>query len=315
MDPSRATQLALGFWPARAFSAALELGIYDLLSGGAMDADQIAERLGLRSPSLPALLDALVGLGALARADGRYSLVGPVDAGLAELAGTAAYRAWADLPAALRGDVRPTMFSDLAADPAALRRFVEAMGSVSAPLHAALIERLDGAGTVCDVGGADGRLAVALARRHPGLRVITFDLPALLPLAEATIEAAGVGGRVTAVAGDFLSDPLPSVDTVVLSLVLLDWPVDDKRRLLAAVAQALPEGGKVVVLDRMEQRPGPERGTFELLRSLHLLVTHGDAFPFSVEELAGWLAEAGFSSPVAVPLGDGFSLAVADRTG
>lgn len=79
MDPSRAAQLALGFWPARAFSAALELGVIDVLADGPLDAGTIAARLDLRSPSVPMLLDALVGLGALARDGGRYASTGVVD--------------------------------------------------------------------------------------------------------------------------------------------------------------------------------------------------------------------------------------------
>jgi hypothetical protein len=61
---------------------------------------------------------------------------------------------------------------------------------------------------------------------------------------------------------------------------------------------------RVVVVDRMER---PERPTavFDLLRSLHLLVTVGDAFHYTPAELAGWLDEAGFTAaaPVALPAG------------
>ena len=315
MDPSRATQLALGFWPARAFRAALELGVFDLLADAPLDEAAVADRLGLRSPAVGDLLDALVGLGALERVDGGYRAE-PVDPAVLDVAGTGAYRAWADLPAALRGEPRPTMFEALAGDPDALRRFARAMGEVSAPLHAALAERLDGTGTVCDLGGADGRLAVILAERHPELRVVTVDLPAFVPLAEAAARGAGVAERVTVIGGDFFVDPVPPADVVVLSLVLLDWPADAKVRLLRRAAGALPAGGTLAVLDRLEEGPSrPARTTFELLRSLHLLVTQGDAHPYTAEELRGWLAAAGFGPPELQPVGDGFTLAVAERTG
>lgn len=315
MDPSRATQLALGYWPARAFGAALELGVFDLLADAPLDAAAVADRLGLRSPAVGDLLDALVGLGALERVDAGYRAE-PVDRALLDAAGTAAYRAWADLPGALRGELRPSMFEAMAGDPDALRRFAGAMGEVSAPLHAALAERLDGKGTVCDLGGADGRLAATLARRHPELRVVTVDLPAFVPLAEAAVQAAGVADRVTVVGGDFFTDPVPPADVVVLSLVLLDWPADDKQRLLRRAAGALPAGGTLAVLDRLEEGSSRrERTTFELLRSLHLLVTQGDAHPYGAGELAGWLAAAGFGPPELLAVGNGFTLALAERTG
>lgn len=315
MDPSRATQLALGYWPARAFSAALELGIFELLAEEPLGAAAVADRLGLRSPAVGDLLDALVGLGALERVDAGYRAT-PVDRALLDVAGTDAYRAWTDLPAALRGGPRPSMFEALARDPDALRRFARAMGEVAAPLHEALAERLEGRGTVCDLGGADGGLAVTLARRHPELRVVTVDLPAFVPLAEAAVQDAGVAGRVTVVGGDFFTDPVPPADVVVLSLVLLDWPADDKLRLLRRAAGALPAGGTLAVLDRLEEGEArPERTTVELLRSLHLLVTLGDAHPYTADELGGWLAAAGFGPPELQPVGSGFTLVLAERTG
>jgi hypothetical protein len=100
---------------------------------------------------------------------------------------------------------------------------------------------------------------------------------------------------VEAVAGDVLRDALPAADVAVLSMVLLDWPTDDKRRILAAVAAALPPGGRVFVVDRMDGAEQERAGTFAHLRSLHLLAMFGDAFSFGYDELVGWLDEAGFA--------------------
>jgi hypothetical protein len=93
-------------------------------------------------------------------------------------------------------------------------------------------------------------------------------------------------------------------DTAVLCLVLLDWDVEHKRRLLARVAAS---SRRIIVVDRMGL---PERPTaaFELLRSLHLLVTVGDAHHYTYDELVGWLAEVGLTAEAPVALDGGFTL-------
>ena len=137
--------------------------------------------------------------------------------------------------------------------------------------------------------------------------VTTFDRPAFAPLAEQV-----VGDEVVVVSGDLFTDELPPADTVVLSLVLLDWDVDRKRRLLASAARAAP---RLVVLERLADAARPERTPFELLQSLHLLVTHGDAFPSTAEELQALVVEAGYGAPLLTDVDGGFTLLVAERTG
>jgi DNA-binding Lrp family transcriptional regulator len=288
VDPTRATQLALGFWPARAFSAAAEVGVFALLEAeGPLPVGVLADRLGLRSPAVVDLLDALVALGVLARDGDAYrSLVVP-DPSLLGAADGDAYRAWAELPAALRGE-RASMFAGLGPDE--LARFAAAMGEVSAPAHAAVADLVAPGERVCDVGGGDGRLAVAIAER--GAVATTFDR--LVP---------DVPG-VSAVGGDFFVDELPPSDTAVLCLVLLDWSTDDKRRLLARVAAST---GRIIVVDRLGP-PDRPTGAFDLLRSLHLLVTVGDAFHYSYDDLVGWLSEVGLVAGPPREVGAGLTL-------
>lgn len=317
MDPQRSYRLALGYWSARALGAAAELGVLELLASAPRTVDELRTSLGLRSPSLVDLLDALVGLEVLVRDGPRYALAGPVAAEVGRLAGADAFRAWADLAEVLRAGDRsgPSMFQRLAADDDALDRFAEAMAAAAAPAHDGLVGRVDwtDARTVCDVGGADGRLAVALARRHPHLHVVTVDLPAMTSRAGVRIAAAGLDDRVSAVAADVLTDPLPGADVVICSLVLLDWAEQAKLALLRAARAALGPAGRLVVVDRLRSvdPAAPPRPTFELLRSLHLLVTEGEAHHYDLDQLAGWLAATGFAAPVVEDVDGGFTLAVA----
>ncbi|MCU1373078.1 MAG: methyltransferase, partial [Actinomycetia bacterium] len=212
----------------------------------------------------------------------------------------AAYRAWAGLPDALRGGPRASMFDAMTAEETV--DFAEAMAGVTAPAHAAVAELVVEGERVCDLGGADGRLAVTLARA--GARVTTLDRPAFAPLAGRVVAASGVADRITVVSGDFFADALPASDTAVLSLVLLDWDTEAKRRLLRRVAAST---GRIIVVDRLA---APERPTaaFELLRSLHLLVTVGDAHHYTADQLSGWLAEVGFRAAAPRAATGGFTV-------
>jgi SAM-dependent methyltransferase len=177
------------------------------------------------------------------------------------------------------------------------------MADAAAPGHAGLVDalELDGDERVLDVGGADGALARRLLTRHPHLRCTVLDRPALAPLAHG----------VDFVAGDAFADAWPPADVVVLSLVLLDWDTEQKQALLAKAHDALPAGGRLIVLDRFDE-PRPD-GSLALLHALHLLVTVGPAHPFDAEQLATWLAAAGFERPDVQRLTGGFSLAVARK--
>jgi predicted O-methyltransferase YrrM len=300
VDATRVTQLALGYWPARAFTAAGELGVYEeLATNGPLGVGTLAERLGVRSPSFGELLDALVGLGVLAREGDRYSLPGEVPPSeLLALGDAASFAAWAALPDVLRSGARGrSMFEEVAADPDQLARFVEVMAQASAAARAAVAAlTFAGGAHILDVGGADGRLAVELATEHPDVRCTTFDLPPMTELAVARIRDRGLAERVAALAGDFFTDPLPSADVVVLSHVLLDWDEPEKRGLLASAYGALSPGGRLVVADRVGRSPSADgqRTTFDRLRSLHLLVLLGETYPYGPDDLAPWVNDAGF---------------------
>ena len=102
--------------------------------------------------------------------------------------------------------------------------------------------------TLCDVGGASGVLA---AQRHPHLRAISFDLPAVERIAKRTLVAFGVDDRVAAVAGDFFVDDLPSADVLVMSNILHDWNDDQKLTLITKAYRSLMDGGRLVVIENI----------------------------------------------------------------
>ena len=71
---------------------------------------------------------------------------------------------------------------------------MSAMRGISAPNFQALAEKFDFSKyrTLCDVGGATGLLSSLVARRHPHLKCLSFDLPEVEPIARRWIAKDGI---------------------------------------------------------------------------------------------------------------------------
>jgi hypothetical protein len=287
-----------------------------------MDVSALRERLGLHARSAHDFLDTLVALGFLQRDDaGRYSngaeaaqFLDPASdryvGGLLEMLNTRLFGFWGSLTEALRtgepqneaksgGD----LFGSLYADPARLEGFLRAMTGLSLPLADALAKALpwETIHRVVDVGAAQGCMPVRLARAHPHLSAIGFDLPVVEPIFTRYVTEHGLSERVRFVAGDFFTDALPAADALIMSKILHDWDLPQKRMLIGKAHVALPPGGWLVVCEmliddaRRTHVPG-------LLMSLNMLIETRGGFDFTGADCIGWMRDAGFSDARVVAL-------------
>jgi SAM-dependent methyltransferase len=328
-------QVGTGFMASKAALSAVELELFTKLGVGAMTGAEIAEQLGLDARAVPDFPDALVALGLLDRdgegAEARYRNTDATAAfldkssptyigGILEMANARLYPFWGDLTQALRtgepqNEVKHTgkpMFDELYSDPDRLEQFMHAMAGISmGPFHA-LAEAFDFSKyeTLCDVGGATGQLSIIVASRHPHLRCTSFDLPVVEPIAQRTIEAAGLSDRVTTAAGDFFADPLPQADVITMGLILHDWNLERKMQLIQSAYDALPDGGAFIVVENIIDDARRENA-FGLLMSLNMLIEFGDAFDFTGADLERWCKEVGFKSVDVVPLAGPASAGIA----
>jgi SAM-dependent methyltransferase len=337
LDPSHIMQVGMGFWPSKTVLSAVELELFTQLDDGAMTGAEIGERLGLHPRGIYDFLDTLVALRILERdgdgPEGRYRNTGESAAfldkrsptyigGILEMAGARLYPFWGDLTEALRtgepqNEVKHTgkpMFDELYSDPARLEQFMGAMAGISLGNFQALADKFDFSKyeTVCDVGGATGQLCMILARRHPHLRCISYDLPVVAPIADRTVAAAGLDDRVTTASGDFFADPLPQADVITMGLILHDWNLDGKLQLIRSAYEALPEGGAFIVIENLIDDARRENA-FGLMMSLNMLIEFGDAFDFTGSDFAGWCREVGFREVEIVPLTGPASAGIAHK--
>jgi ubiquinone/menaquinone biosynthesis C-methylase UbiE len=100
-----------------------------------------------------------------------------------------------------------------------------------------------------DVGGGAGGLTAAFLDRYAQLSATILDLPHVLAGAEELLRAAGLRDRVTLVAGDFFESVPAGGDVYLLSMILHDWTDREAHRLLAAIRRAIPEAGRLLIID------------------------------------------------------------------
>jgi SAM-dependent methyltransferase len=332
VTPETIMQIGLGFWASKTLLSAVELGLFSLLADGPRGAEDLISTLGLQGRGARDFLDTLVALGLLERDGGLYRNTAETDlfldrakptyvGGLLEMANRRLYPFWGKLTDALRtgqpqneaaagGDP----FGAIYADPVGLDGFLRAMTGVSLGTAHAMADAFPWAEvrSFVDIGCAQGGLSVVLARAHPHLSGIGFDLPAVGPVFEAYAREQGVADRLRFTGGDFFAEPLPRADVIVMGHILHDWDLDQKRMLLGKAYDALATGGRLIVYDALID---DERRTnaFGLLMSLNMLIETPGGFDYTGADCLGWMRDAGFSSAVVRPLDGPNSMVVATK--
>ncbi len=320
-SPERILELGFAFWGSKTLLSAVELGLFSELAKGPLDAEALRQRLGLHPRAVRDFLDALVALGLLARHGEQYrnapdanqfldranpSYIG----GMLEMANARFYPFWAFLTDGLRTGqpqnefkAGGNFFAALYQDPARLRLFLQTMTGLNMGAARAIADKFPwkSYGTFVDIGTAQGNLPVQVALTHPHLTGGGFDLPTVRPIFEEYIAAAGLSDRLRFYPGDFFMDPLPPAEVLVMGDVLHDWGLDEKRALLAKAYDALPEGGALIVSEKLiddERR----QSAFALLMSLHMLIELPGGFNFTGADCRAWMREAGFRESYVEPL-------------
>jgi SAM-dependent methyltransferase len=106
------------------------------------------------------------------------------------------------------------------------------------------------AGSVLEIGGGPGHLALRLARLAPGLRVVGVDIdPAMVERARVRADRAGLTGRIEHVVADVAAMPRPdgSVDLVVSTFSMHHWA--DPIGGLTEIHRVLRPGGTALIYD------------------------------------------------------------------
>ena len=155
-------------------------------------------------------------------------------------------------------------------------------------------------------------LCIEVAKKHPHLQCVSFDLPPVEPIAGKHIAAAGLSDRIGTASGDFFKNSLPKAELITMGMILHDWNLEKKMHLIRAAYDALPPNGALVAIEALIDDARREN-IFGLLMSLNMLIELGDAFDYSGADFRKWCGEVGFKRFDVIHLAGVFSAAIANK--
>ena len=307
--------LCAGFVYTQVLFACVRLDLFEILADGPQTIQFLAARLRLPVDAAARLLRAATALELVAsRGTDCYGLgvLGATLVGNSAVTAMVQHHAllYADLQdpvAMLRGERRDTALArywPYAEDPCTAADHVERVAaytrlmSTSQPLVAGEVlaaHSFGGHRCLLDVGGGDGTFLAAIAARNRNLRLMLFDLPAVVDQARERFTALGIEARATAFAGDFLVDRLPpGADVASLVRVIHDHDDDAALAILRGIHAVLPKGGTLLIAEPLAGTKGAE-AMGDAYFGFYLLAM-GRGRPRSADEHCALLAQAGFRS-------------------
>ncbi|MET3985332.1 methyltransferase [Streptomyces sp. PvR034] len=270
----RMREMIYGQLRSRAISAMAELGLADVLGGGALTAAELAERVGADRALLPRLLRALASFEILhlEHRDGReeFSLT-PLGETLrsddpgsalptALLVAATVAPAWERLTQVVRTgraafpEVFGQDFFSHLGDDTRLRRIFDRSQETGLALELeGLLGAVDFTGPlrVVDIGGGDGALITGLLADRPELRGTLVDLAAALPPAALRLAGAGLADRCELREGNFFEALPAGADRYVLRHILHDWDDESCVAILRNCREAMGPDARLVLIDHL----------------------------------------------------------------
>jgi SAM-dependent methyltransferase len=301
-------ELVRGFQPACAIVAGAELNIFTVLDGRRLTAHDLAAHLQADVRAMVMLLDALTALELLQKSGFRYSLAPGVADLLARGEGDSVLamtrhmgnclRHWAQLAEVVKTGRKAERKPSIRGAAEDLAAFIEAMDDVSRKAAPALVQIIGPPEFthLLDLGGGPGTWTIALLRAQPNAQATLLDLPDVIPIARAHVQAAGLAGRVTFAPGDMSGDqPLPAgADLAWVSAIVHMNSREENRSLFRKVYAALAGGGRImirdVVMDTLHVSP-PQGALF----AINMLVNTPGGGTYTFKELSEDLKTAGFT--------------------
>jgi predicted O-methyltransferase YrrM len=294
-----------------ALNTALELGLFGLLAEQPLDADGVAQALGIPHNRCRHWLELLSNTGLIERSARGYALSSTAQTAILDVysQGTWAFlarEARERFPAVLdlalhirqpgsvweaQGLTRPDYFAQLQESPERARQFTRMLYEIHLPLADALARMLDmqGVERLLDLGGGSGVVSLALLRRHPGLSATVVDIANVCAAGREIAAENGMEERIAYHALDFSQEELPSGFDRVLACDVGPFDVGMYRKIRAALRPA----GRLVTVDQLPPAGGvapPTWAYWAFLASLE----NPDFTRLTRAEFQSRLVQAGF---------------------
>jgi hypothetical protein len=276
--------IAGGFQLSMCLYVAAKLHIADLVADGPRPVEELAAETNTNADALYRVLRAVIMLGVFSESQPHTIGLSPT----AELLRS-------DVPGSMRGLVlwgahpflmhvssdlmhsvktgQPAVehlfgksaFECFASRPEVNYDFNEGMTAISAKLAPAVLDAYDFAsiGTMMDVGGGHGYFICQALKRHPQMKGILLDQPAVVEGAKCTVCDLRLDDRCHPLGGNFFDYIPAGADAYFMQHIIHDWDDEPALKILGNVRQALAgrTDGRLIIVDTVlpedsEPHPG-----------------------------------------------------------
>jgi C-methyltransferase len=332
--PMAMMEMIVAGWPAQAITAAVELGVADVLEDGPLPLDELAARVGADADALRRLLRALVGRGVFRRRrDGRYALNSLADTlrsgAPISLKGTALFEGskeqrerWTLLADSVRigTSIVPALhgkngFDYFADEPEHDELFNQMMRCIAQMTVATVVASYDFGvhHTIVDVGGGKGTFLAAVLAAAPKSLGVLYDLPRVVATAPSVLLEHNVADRVRIAEGSFFDRVPTGGDAYLLKNIVHDWTDEKALQILRNVRTAAGPRTTLLLVEiviREHDRDCPGNWA-----DLNMLLNLGSR-ERTAEEYRKLVAQAGFRVTRVVPTASPLSVfeAVVEET-
>lgn len=302
---------------------AAKLGIAELLRDASRSLDELAASTGANQQALGRLLTALSTIGICTVAEERYALTemgGYLDGATEQslknwtiLEGQFFAKSWTGLlDSIMTGKTAAQLlglengFDLMARDPEMVDVFNAAMTEGTRLVMPDIVRAYDfGAfAHLMDVGGGSGEFLGAVARQYPHIRGTIFDLPRCTESATGYLTRNGLGDRVKFMAGDFFHTIPLIADAIVMKHIIHDWSDERSLAILASCRRALPEGGVLLLVERiMPEFPSISDEHREQTLADLLMLRGPGGLERTEKKYASLLRDSGFTHTATYPAG------------
>lgn len=206
-------------------------------------------------------------------------------------------------------------FQAMAANQPMARRIGGQMQDSARRLGESLADVADFSGDqlIADIGGGTGTLIGTVLARYPQLSGVLLDLPSVASGAPEVLAALGVAGRCEVLGGDMFQEVPAGADSYVLSCVLHDWPDDRAAAVLARVRAAIPDSGRLLIIEAVIGASGTPMAL--AIQADFAMLMYGGGKERTAGEHTALLAQAGFELAGITPTRSGFSVLQARPAG
>jgi predicted O-methyltransferase YrrM len=303
-NPGELLEVSGYFWKTCTLHAAVQLDVFTCLGEEQLSSKEVSDRLKASSTGVERLLNALVAMELLTKADDKYfntfsakeflSKDSPKYLGSIIMHHHHLVESWSQLDQCVQSGQAIRERSSFS-DEEWRESFLMGMFNMAMNMAPMLVPKIDISSRrhLLDLGGGPGTYAIHFCRHNPQLKATVFDLPTTRPFAEKTIERFDLSDRIDFRGGNYLKDNIEGrFDAAWLSHILHGEGPEGCKEIIQKAVAALERGGIIIIHEFIldNSMDGP---LFPALFSLNMLLGTDSGRAYSEQQLRDMLADAG----------------------